>query len=318
MTHATQSRPWLTCFVCVCGCHCLACVTADGDYGWGLLLRSLADVLQHDRRPAVVDAALEMVFGLLGRYSQRWDAAAWRVLIQRVVRHMLALPPGLSPPAPAAALDSSQVPGWRQNPDGAKFVPSRLALVAAGGSSGGGGGGGTTATTGFGSPVSAAATPDPGATAATGAAVASVAPAFAGGGGGGGGGFAALQFGGSLGAGGAVPAGMSVAEQGLLMTTLLKRMDRYYPLLCDQAASIRVEYQVGAGVEASWVCLCACLPACVLVWLIVRVAASLCVCFTPQSLSSQAPDHFVSNLCAVCFVFFPPSGRLRWCSSSSA
>eukprot|EP00775_Hariotina_reticulata_P004219 gene4219-4468_t len=59
-------------------------VDLDGDYGWGLLLRTLADVLQHDRRPQVADAALEMLFGLLGRYSQRWDAAAWRVLVQRV------------------------------------------------------------------------------------------------------------------------------------------------------------------------------------------------------------------------------------------
>jgi hypothetical protein len=37
---------------------------------------------------------------------------------------------------------------------------------------------------------------------------------------------------------------MSVAEQGMLVTTMLKRMDSFYPLLCDQAAAIRAEYQV--------------------------------------------------------------------------
>jgi len=77
------------------GCDACRCC-ADGDYGWGLLLRTLADVLQHDRRLQVADAALEMLFGLLTRYCHRWDAAAWRVLIQRVVRHMLALPPQLT------------------------------------------------------------------------------------------------------------------------------------------------------------------------------------------------------------------------------
>jgi hypothetical protein len=40
---------------------------------------------------------------------------------------------------------------------------------------------------------------------------------------------------------------MSVAEQGMLMTSMLKRMDRYYPLLCDQAAVIKLEYQVIAS-----------------------------------------------------------------------
>lgn len=197
-------------------CACCAGLPADGDYGWGLLLRTLADVLQHDRRPAVVDASLEMVFGLLGRYSQRWDAAAWRVLVQRVVRHMLSLPPGLSPPAPQAAIDSlsGQAQNWRQNPDGT----SRLALGSG---------------SGFGSPVSLASS-------------GGAAAAVAGVGSGSGGSFSsALPFAASGGgAGGAVPVGMSVAEQGMLMTSMLKRMDRYYPLLCDQAAVIKSEYQV--------------------------------------------------------------------------
>jgi hypothetical protein len=43
---------------------------------------------------------------------------------------------------------------------------------------------------------------------------------------------------------------MSVAEQGVLMTTLLQRMDRYYPLLCDQAAVIRAEYKVRCRFQA--------------------------------------------------------------------
>lgn len=194
---------------------------ADGDYGWGLLLRTLADVLQHDRRPAVVDASLEMVFGLLGRYSQRWDAAAWRVLIQRVVRHMLSLPPGLSPPAPQAALDSMSGQGtpWRQNPDGT----SRLALASG---------------SGFGSPVVGASPAAASVAAGSGTGLAAASGSFS----------AASPFGApGGGAGGAVPVGMSVAEQGMLMTSMLKRMDRYYPLLCDQAAVIRPEYKVGQG-----------------------------------------------------------------------
>jgi hypothetical protein len=209
----------LCCAVLCCAVLCCAALLwpADGDYGWGLLLRTLADVLQHDRRPAVVDASLEMAFGLLGRFSQRWDAAAWRVFITRVVRHMLALPPGLSPPAPQAALDSLSAPqglGLRQNPEGT----SRLAVGSG---------------TAFGSPVGSAVVSSAGGNSS---AVGGV-----------------LQFAGSLGggAGGAVPVGMSVSEQGALMTTLLQRMDRYYPLLCDQAAVIRAEYKVrGLG------CLC--------------------------------------------------------------
>jgi hypothetical protein len=49
---------------------------------------------------------------------------------------------------------------------------------------------------------------------------------------------------------------MSVAEQGMLMTSMLKRMDRYYPLLCDQAAVIKPEYQVIASncAVVPWFC----------------------------------------------------------------
>jgi len=202
-------------------------VPADGDYGWGLLLRTLADVLQHDRRPPVVDASLGMVFGLLAQYSTRWDAAAWRVLIQRVVRHMLSLPPGLSPPAPQAALDAAPGQGLGAR---ANLNPDTAARLA--GSSG----------RAFGSPVGV------------------VMPSTAGEGGSGGGVPAAsgsfgsfIQFAASSGgAGGAVPVGMSVAEQGMLMTTMLQRMDRYYPLLCDQAATIRPEYKVGWGGGKPW------------------------------------------------------------------
>ncbi|KAF8064597.1 BIG3 [Scenedesmus sp. PABB004] len=159
-------------------------VDLDGDYGWGLLLRSLADVLQHDRRPQVTDAALEMVFGLLALHSGRWDGAAWRVLVDRVLRHMLALPPGLGAPAPPGA--------------GADGAPP----LGAGSFSG-----------------------------------------FAAPGGGG--------------AGGAVPAGMSAAEQGALVTTLLQRMDRYYPMLCQQAAAARPEFKEGlldqlAAIGVAW------------------------------------------------------------------
>lgn len=181
----------------------------------------------------MVDASLEMVFGLLASYSARWDAAAWRVLTQRVVRHMLSLPPGLSPPAPQAALDSlSSRPLSKQ--------PANLGEGSAGSSN-------ATATsrlavasgTGFGSPVGDSGSG--GSTAVSSLSGGQVLPAAAfssvlsqlGGGGVGGGG-----------AGGAVQVGMSVAEQGLLMTTMLKRMDRYYPLLCDQAAHIRAEYRV--------------------------------------------------------------------------
>jgi hypothetical protein len=67
----------------------------DGDYGWGLLLRTLSDILQHDRRPQLGEASLDVLFALLSRHSAHWDDAAWRVLLQRVLRHMLALPPGL-------------------------------------------------------------------------------------------------------------------------------------------------------------------------------------------------------------------------------
>jgi hypothetical protein len=69
---------------------------ADGDYGWGLLLRTLSDVLQHDRRPQVGEASLDVLFALLSQHSSHWDDAAWRVMLQRVVRHMLALPPSLA------------------------------------------------------------------------------------------------------------------------------------------------------------------------------------------------------------------------------
>ncbi len=68
---------------------------SDGDYGWGLLLRTLSDVLQHDRRPQLAESTLDVLFALLSRHSAHWDDAAWRVLLQRVLRHMLALPPGL-------------------------------------------------------------------------------------------------------------------------------------------------------------------------------------------------------------------------------
>jgi len=51
----------------------------------------------------------------------------------------------------------------------------------------------------------------------------------------------------SGGAGGAVPAVMSSQEQGSVMTMLLQRMDRYYPLLCEQAMVIRPESRVRGG-----------------------------------------------------------------------
>jgi hypothetical protein len=73
---------------------------ADGDYGWGLLLRSLSDILQHDKRPALGEATLAVLFHLLATYSASWDEAAWRVLLHRVVKHILALPP-LPPEATA-------------------------------------------------------------------------------------------------------------------------------------------------------------------------------------------------------------------------
>lgn len=182
----------------------LRLLPADGDYGWGLLLRTLADVLQHDRRPQVVDAALEMLFALLAHYSQRWDAAAWRVLIQRVLQHMLALPPHLG-------TAYNQVP----------------ATAGAGGLDAAAGKGRTAASfSGFAPQVAAAAAASRGA----GSGPSGLSTAAAAGGGGGG--------------GGAVPAGMSAAEQGMLMTTMLQRMDRYYPMLCEQAALIRAEYKV--------------------------------------------------------------------------
>lgn len=124
-----------------------------------------------------------MLFALLAHYSQRWDAAAWRVLIQRVLKHMLALPPHLGTSSVSAAADAAGRSRGSSSFSG--FTPSQTA---------------------------------------TGAAAA----------------------GGGRGAGAAVPAGMSAAEQSLLMTTLLQRMDRYYPLLCEQAGVIRPEYQVGA------------------------------------------------------------------------
>lgn len=34
-----------------------------------------------------------MLFSLLLEYSTRWDTAAWRVLLHRVLKHMLAVPP---------------------------------------------------------------------------------------------------------------------------------------------------------------------------------------------------------------------------------
>lgn len=68
----------------------------DGDYGWGLLLRSLSDILQHDRRPPLGEATLDVLFAMLSTHSAHWDDAAWRVLLQRVLRHMLSLPPGLA------------------------------------------------------------------------------------------------------------------------------------------------------------------------------------------------------------------------------
>ncbi|KAF6256772.1 hypothetical protein COO60DRAFT_1627056 [Scenedesmus sp. NREL 46B-D3] len=168
-------------------------VDLDGDYGWGLLLRTLADVLQHDRRPQVADAALEMAFGLLARFGSRWDAAAWRVLVQRVLRHMLTLPPALQ-----AGLSGGGAAG--QTPAGA----GQTSADARGGSFSGFSAqpaGQQAGLGGMGSPAS------------------------------------------SGGAGGAVPAGLSVAEQRVLMTNLLQRMDRYFPLLCEQAGSVRPEFK---------------------------------------------------------------------------
>jgi hypothetical protein len=166
---------------------------ADGDYGWGLLLRTLADVLQHDRRAQVVDAALEMVFGLLSRFSNRWDAAAWRVLVHRVLRHMLALPPALQAALNGSVSAGQTTAGVSQtsaaDPRGGSF--SGFPALAAGQQAGS-----------IGSPASGG------------------------------------------GAGGAVAAGLSVAEQRVMMTNLLQRMDRYYPLLCEQAASVRPEFKV--------------------------------------------------------------------------
>lgn len=175
---------------------------ADGDYGWGLLLRTLADVLQHDRRPQVVDAALEMVFGLLGRFSNCWDAAAWRVLVHRVLRHMLALPPALQ----AALSGSSAVGQLGQTSAGAGQTFGQTTADARGGSFSGFQpmqAGQQAVRSGIGSPASGS------------------------------------------GAGGAVQAGLSVSEQRAMMTNLLQRMDRYYPLLCEQAASVRPEFKVG-------------------------------------------------------------------------
>ncbi len=65
----------------------------DGhNYGWGLLLRTLADILQHERRPRVANAALEVLFSLVTDYGARWDERAWRILLQRVLPHMFTVP----------------------------------------------------------------------------------------------------------------------------------------------------------------------------------------------------------------------------------
>ncbi|WIA18888.1 hypothetical protein OEZ85_003561 [Tetradesmus obliquus] len=189
-------------------------VDLDGDYGWGLLLRTLADVLQHDRRPQVVDAALEMVFGLLGRFSNCWDAAAWRVLVHRVLRHMLALPPALQ----AALSGSSAVGQLGQTSAGAGQTFGQTTADARGGSFSGFQpmqAGQQAVRSSIGSPASGS------------------------------------------GAGGAVQAGLSVSEQRAMMTNLLQRMDRYYPLLCEQAASVRPEFKVDlvqqlAAIGVSW------------------------------------------------------------------
>ncbi|WIA39187.1 hypothetical protein OEZ86_005312 [Tetradesmus obliquus] len=189
-------------------------VDLDGDYGWGLLLRTLADVLQHDRRPQVVDAALEMVFGLLGRFSNCWDAAAWRVLVHRVLRHMLALPPALQ----AALSGSSAVGQLAQTSAGAGQTFGQTTADARGGSFSGFQpmqAGQQAVRSSIGSPASGS------------------------------------------GAGGAVQAGLFVSEQRAMMTNLLQRMDRYYPLLCEQAASVRPEFKVDlvqqlAAIGVSW------------------------------------------------------------------
>jgi hypothetical protein len=141
-----------------------------------------------------------MVFGLLGRFSNRWDAAAWRVLVHRVLRHMLALPPALQ-----AALNGS----------------SAFGQTAAAGV------GQTTAEPRGGS-FSGFPALSPGQQQTGRSSIGSVGSPASGGGG----------------AGGAVPAGLSVAEQRVMMTNLLQRMDRYYPLLCEQAASVRPEFKV--------------------------------------------------------------------------
>lgn len=139
-----------------------------------------------------------MVFGLLGRFSNRWDAAAWRVLVHRVLRHMLALPPALQ-----AALNGGQTVGQTS-----VNASQTSAADARGGSFSGFPALPAGQQTGRGS-------------------IGSIGSPASGGG-----------------AGGAVPAGLSVAEQRSMMTNLLQRMDRYYPLLCEQAASVRPEFKV--------------------------------------------------------------------------
>jgi hypothetical protein len=65
-------------------------------------------VLQHDRRPPLAEATLDVLFALLSQHSAHWDDAAWRVLLQRVMRHMLALPPGLAGEGGAGEVGAAQ------------------------------------------------------------------------------------------------------------------------------------------------------------------------------------------------------------------
>lgn len=149
-------------------CSAVPCHTQppDGDYGWGLLLRTLSDVLQHDRRPQLAEATLDVLFALLSEHSAHWDDAAWRVLLQRVLRHMLALPPGLVPGEGVA--DAGGVRGAGASLAGAAATAAQELQQAA----------------------------------------------------------------------------VARAEEEGIVLALLRRMDRYFPLLCEQIGLISEKYQV--------------------------------------------------------------------------